>query len=138
MLAGKEDKKIIGCDIKPCHVVGPGTYIYEQDVTQREDMQAILDRHSIDKFDVIVSDMAPDTIGQKSIDAMRSIGLVEKILWIFDSYLKASGTFCIKIFMGPGFDELVGELKKRYGNTIVTYKPKSSRDYSKEIFIIKK
>jgi 23S rRNA (uridine2552-2'-O)-methyltransferase len=119
-------------------VVGPGTYIYQQDVTQREDMQGILDRHAIDKFDVIVSDMAPDTIGQKSIDAMRSIGLVEKILWIFDSYLKASGTFCIKVFMGPGFDELVSELKKRYGNTIVTYKPKSSRDYSKEIFIIKK
>lgn len=138
-LAGKHDKCILGLDIKQCDVVGPETYIYEQDATKYDEVQAILDHHNVSSFDLIVSDMAPDTIGQKSIDAMRSIGLIEKTLWIYEKYLKPEGRFCMKVFMGPGYDELVRSLKLQYGaSNIVTFKPKATRDYSKEIFIIKK
>jgi 23S rRNA U2552 (ribose-2'-O)-methylase RlmE/FtsJ len=54
-------------------VVGPETYIYEQDATDRDGVQQILDERTVSSFDLIVSDMAPDTTGQKSIDAMKSV-----------------------------------------------------------------
>lgn len=138
-LAWKHDKCIIGLDIKQCDVVGPETYIYEQDATDRDGVQQILDERTVSSFDLIVSDMAPDTTGQKSIDAMKSVWLIEKTLWIYDTYLKAHGKFCMKVFMGPGYDELMQTLKAKYGNSaIVTFKPQATRNYSKEMFIIKR
>ena len=47
--------------------------------------------------------------------AIRSIGLLEHTLRVYDKYLKPDGKFCTKIFMGPGFDEYVANLKKKYG-----------------------
>jgi 23S rRNA (uridine2552-2'-O)-methyltransferase len=59
--------------------------------------------------------MAPNTIGDKETDAIRSIALLEETLRVYDKYLKPDGKFCTKIFMGPGFDEYVANLKKKYG-----------------------
>jgi len=53
----------------------------------------------ISKFDLIQSDMAPNTIGLKDIDAMRSIDLLEQTYWMYDELLRDDGTFVIKIFM---------------------------------------
>ena len=62
-------------------------------------MQDILGQHQIEQFDVIVSDMAPDTIGKADIDAIRSIGLIEKTLRLYEKYLAPDGKFAIKVFM---------------------------------------
>jgi 23S rRNA U2552 (ribose-2'-O)-methylase RlmE/FtsJ len=43
--------------------------------------------------------MAPNTVGHKSVDAIRSIGLLEETLRIYKKYLKPNGRFAIKIFM---------------------------------------
>lgn len=109
-------------------------------MTQQEQVNQILTSHQIypEKVDFIQSDMAPNTIGHKEADAMRSIGLLEETLWVYETYLKPTGRFCTKIFMGPGFDEYVLGMKKKYGGkNIKVFKPKSSRKESKETFIIK-
>ena len=117
----------------------PGIDSYVQDASDREGVQKILDSHQIEQFDVIVSDMAPDTIGMSDIDALRSVNLIEKTFWIYEKYLAPEGKFAIKIFMGPGFDDFVRMCKDLWGaRNIVVYKPKACRKASKETYVIKR
>jgi 23S rRNA (uridine2552-2'-O)-methyltransferase len=90
-------------------------YAYAQDITEQDKVDAIFAENGVEQVDFIQSDMAPNTIGDKETDAIRSIGLLEQTLRVYDKYLKPDGKFCTKIFMGPGFDEYVANLKKKYG-----------------------
>jgi 23S rRNA (uridine2552-2'-O)-methyltransferase len=90
-------------------------HTYVQDITEQDKVDAIFAENGIEQVDFIQSDMAPNTIGDKETDAIRSIGLLEQTLRVYDKYLKPDGKFCTKIFMGPGFDEYVANLKKKYG-----------------------
>lgn len=82
--------------------------------------------------------MAPNTIGVQDVDAMRSVALLEETLRIYKEFLAPEGKFAIKIFMGPGFEEFLADLKKTFGGkNIKVYKPKACRDQSKETYIIK-
>lgn len=135
-------EKVVGFDLKNSKIEYPQVSTYAQDLTDRKAVQQILDEEWIQPWsvDLIVSDMAPDTIGMKDIDALRSVWLIEKTLWIYEKYLHPDHwRFAIKVFMGPGYDELVNELKDVYwrGN-IVIFKPKSCRKKSKETFIVKR
>ena len=85
-----------------------------QDVTEIEKVKSILQNHQIPAFDFIQSDIAPNTIGLKDIDAMRSLDLLEQTYRIYDQLLAPNGAFAIKVFMGPGFDEFVAKIKKRF------------------------
>lgn len=58
--------------------------------------------------------MAPNTIGLRDIDAIRSLDLIQQSYWIYEQYLNPQGSFAIKLFMGPGFDEFIMQLKKRF------------------------
>jgi ftsJ-like methyltransferase len=70
-----------------------------QDITEQEKVYSILSQHQLSQFDFIQSDIAPNTIGLKDIDAMRSIDLLEQTYWMYDELLRDDGTFVIKIFM---------------------------------------
>jgi ftsJ-like methyltransferase len=72
---------------------------YVQDITEQEKVNSILSQHQLSQFDFIQSDIAPNTIGLKDIDAMRSIDLLEQTYWMYDELLRDDGTFVIKIFM---------------------------------------
>ena len=51
--------------------------------------------------------MAPDTVGNKGTDALRSASLIMETMRMYEQLLKPDGKFAIKVFMGPGFEELV-------------------------------
>jgi 23S rRNA (uridine2552-2'-O)-methyltransferase len=130
--------KIIWVDLKPTQLNSPKVKTYIQDATDLEKMEKILKENHIEKLDIITSDMAPNTIWVKDIDAIRSIQLVKSTLWIYDKFLKPDGKFIIKVFMWPWFDELVKEIKQKYwAKNIKTFKPQAVRKISKEIYIIK-
>lgn len=134
-----DQKSIIGFDLKEVTLTLPHVSTYVQDISNRIWVQNILDNEWVEQVDLIVSDMAPDTIGMSDIDAIRSIWLIEKTLWMYDTYLKEDGKFAIKVFMWPGYDELIRELKNQYwASNIVTFKPKSCRKKSKEIYVVKR
>lgn len=139
MIENSVDGTILWFDLKKTTLQLPHTHTYEQDIREFEKVDAIIAEHSdCKKFDMIISDMAPDTIGMADIDALRSVWLIEKTLWIYDKYLVEWWKFAIKVFMWPGFDELLRELKGIYGAwNVVTYKPKSCRKKSKETYIVK-
>ncbi|MEI6426607.1 MAG: RlmE family RNA methyltransferase, partial [Candidatus Absconditabacteria bacterium] len=116
----------------------PGVSTYQQDITDQDAVKAILAEHKLEQVDFIQSDMAPNTTGVKDLDAMRSIGLIEQTLWMYQTILKPNGKFVIKIFMGPGFQEFIAQLKQIFGGAnIKVFKPKSCRKESKETYIIK-
>jgi len=130
--------KLIWFDIKEVKLNLANVYTYVQDITDIESVDKVILEHNISKFDLIISDMAPNTIWFKDVDAMKSIALLERTLWIYEKYLKKDWKFVIKIFMGPGFDEFVKNIKKVFWNTnIKVFKPAACRKESKETYIVK-
>jgi len=130
--------KILGFDIKAMEIAIPWVDTYQQDITDQDAIKKIFEEHKIKKFDFIQSDMAPNTIGVQDVDAIRSIALLEETLRIYKEFLAPEGKFAIKIFMGPGFEEFLRDLKKHFWwKKIKVYKPKACRDQSKETYIVK-
>ncbi len=133
-----KDYQVFGFDLKKVEIQLPWMHTYVQDITEQDKVNAIFDENGIEQVDFIQSDMAPNTIWDKETDAIRSIGLLEETLRVYDKYLKPNGKFCTKIFMGPWFDEYVANLKKKYGwKNIKVFKPESCRKESKETYVIK-
>lgn len=133
-----EDYLIIGFDIKEVKISLPHVSTYKQDITDRVGVQQILDSHHIKQVDCIISDMAPNTIWLKDIDAIRAFDLLEQSLWMYETLLKPTGKFVTKVFMWPGFDQYVKRMKDVFGGkNIKIYKPEASRTQSKETYVIK-
>ena len=88
-----------------------------------------------DKIDVVVSDMAVNTTGNKNLDAIVTGELcLEAMKFALDT-VNQKGRFVSKIFMGSSFNEIVANAKKSFKEVRV-FKPLSSRKGSKESFII--
>ena len=130
---------ILWFDLKSCDVPSPTTYTYQQDIEEQDAVKAILQSHKVQRVDVIVSDMAPNTMWHKNTDAIRSITLIESTLWMYETLLSENWKFAIKVFMGSGFEELYRELRDQYGcpKRVKLFKPKSCRKESKETYIIR-
>lgn len=86
-------------------------------------------------FDIVLSDMAPKTTGNKFTDQARSANLAEEALALVLDCLINGGNFVVKIFMGPEADAFRRELMQLF-RSVKTFKPKSSRSESKEIFYV--
>lgn len=94
--------------------------------------------HNSPLVDVIISDMAPDTVGNKGTDALRSASLIMETMRMYEQLLKPNGKFTIKVFMWPGFEELVKYCRDtRWAANIKIFKPKACRKESKETYIVK-
>ncbi len=87
------------------------------------------------KIDLVISDMAVNTSGNKNLDAMVTGELALNAMNFSLEVLKTNGQFVTKIFMGTSFNEIVSNSKKYFRETNV-FKPPSSRKDSKETFII--
>ena len=88
-----------------------------------------------EKVDLVMSDMAVNTTGNKNLDSVVTGELSLEALRFAKDQLKANGSFVSKIFMGSTFNEIVSEAKLTFKETNI-YKPPSSRKESKESFII--
>lgn len=88
-------------------------------------------------FDVVLSDMAPDTSGIRSLDQARSETLFERALEIASEVLAPGGNFVGKLFMGADFKALVDAVRSRFV-VAKTMKPVSSRQISIEQYVIGK
>lgn len=86
-------------------------------------------------LDLVMSDMAPDTMGVKNVDALRSLALSEAALATACTLLKNGGNFICKVFQGEGFDSFVSEVRRSFA-TQRLFKPQSCRKQSREIYVI--
>jgi 23S rRNA (uridine2552-2'-O)-methyltransferase len=85
--------------------------------------------------DWVISDMAPNTSGNESIDIPRSVYLAELALDFSLNVLHQKGGLLLKVFQGEGFESLLVEIKKHF-NTVKIRKPKASRGRSREVYIL--
>ena len=86
------------------------------------------------RIDVILSDMATNTTGNRSLDSYRTGELCLSAMSLAKKTLGYNGVFLSKIFMGSIFTEINDKAKKSFRN-VVKYKPFSSKKESKEIYI---
>lgn len=87
------------------------------------------------KFDLILSDVAPNTTGHQSTDHLRISQLIYEVIDRLEIILKKQGSFIFKIWKGEEEKEIIKMLKKIF-DKVEYFKPKSSRQESSEIFII--
>ncbi len=125
--------KVIGVDLQKVRISMPNFFFIQKDVFEltEEDFNTL----GITKFDVILSDMAPKTTGDRFGDHIKSVKLVEKALEIALKYLKPNRCFVAKVFEGQNLPALKKQIEKYFKN-VKLFKPKSSRKESREIFII--
>ena len=86
------------------------------------------------KIDVIISDMAANTTGNKNLDCIRTDQLSLDVIKFSLKNLKNKGVLIVKLFMGEDFVEVKNFAKKKF-KKVDFFKPKSSRDNSKETYI---
>jgi len=87
------------------------------------------------KYDLILSDMAPNTIGHQSTDHLRIASIIQDIISLLEDIALPKSNFIFKIWKGSEEKNILNQLKKQY-ETVSYYKPSSSRTESSEIFIV--
>jgi len=86
------------------------------------------------KIDVVISDMAANTSGNKDLDSFRTGELCLKAMDLSIKILAHEGIFLSKIFMGSIFNEINEKAKKNF-KKVIKFKPQSSKKESKEVYI---
>jgi 23S rRNA (uridine2552-2'-O)-methyltransferase len=89
------------------------------------------------KLDLVLSDMAPNLSGIALADAARMEHLAELALEFAKAHLKPNGALLIKCFNGPGYDEIIRKFREQF-KSVSSKKPKASRDYSSEVYLLGK
>ena len=97
--------------------------------------QKIITDYFPKKIDLVVSDMAVNTTGNKNLDSIQTGELSLTAMHFAIGMLRPKGIFLSKIFMGSTFNEIVENAKKNFKESKI-FKPPSSRKDSKESFII--
>lgn len=87
------------------------------------------------KCDVVLTDMAANSTGDRSIDHLRIINLLEEALILAEAVLSYGGSFVGKIFQGGGSDEIIEKLQQNFSQ-VRYFKPKSSRKESSETYLV--
>jgi 23S rRNA (uridine2552-2'-O)-methyltransferase len=157
MLKKIENGRVIGIDIdSKVHIEDPRFHFINDDIlrldiqiisdklhyeTQLEDKTEELSKKLSERplthpsLDLIVSDAAPKTTGDKFFDSQQSLILVKRVFEIAKVLLKPGGTVVAKIFQGEDVGDFIKGIKPDF-NEVHLFKPKSSRSESKELFII--
>lgn len=86
-------------------------------------------------YDVVLSDAAPSTTGDRTVDTGCSESIVEAVIGYADDLLAPGGSLVVKLFQGGGERELLAAIKERY-DTARGFKPKACRSESFETYLI--
>ena len=124
--------RIMSIDIKNMEPIKDVRF-FKGDILSNETKSAVI-KYFKSNLDVILSDMAADTTGNKSLDSIRTNQLCADVINFSKETLKPKGVLVSKVFMGEDFLE-VKNLAKSTFNKVNFFKPKSSRKESKETYL---
>ncbi len=124
--------KILSLDIKKMENIKNVMFLqYDfQDKTTKEKISNFFKSN----LDVVLSDMAADTTGNKSLDCIRTNQLCANVIDFSCKYLKPNGVMIAKLFMGDDFLEVKNLAKSKF-KKVDFFKPEASRNESKETYI---
>jgi 23S rRNA (uridine2552-2'-O)-methyltransferase len=109
--------------------------VLQGDIFDQEKIEKFCEANGVELFDVITSDIAPNTTGLTGVDQYRSIELNIAILEFADRWLMKWGNLLLKVFVGEDIQELITPIKQRYVN-LRRIKPKACRDRSFEEYFL--
>jgi 23S rRNA (uridine2552-2'-O)-methyltransferase len=127
--------KVLGIDIQPIKLSIANAVFITADMRALNLEEVMAANGVVPPFDVVLSDMAPKTIGVRITDQMRSLELCELALQTAEKFLRPRGSFVCKLFHSDEFEGFRDQLRARFGRVEVL-RPKSTRKESKEIFFI--
>ncbi len=123
--------RVVAVDLKPIDPRGLPAHVE----ILREDLQEIeAERFGPVPFDLVLSDMAPDTTGVPSADSAVSVRLCNALLDRVDAWLRPGGSLVMKVFEGADYPALLRRAQRLFGS-VKGFKPKSSRAESVEMFV---
>jgi 23S rRNA (uridine2552-2'-O)-methyltransferase len=128
--------RVLATDILPMDAL-PNVDFIQGDFTEDVIVQQMLDWLGGAKFDLIISDIAPNTTGIDSVDAAKSIYLLELALDAARKTLKSHADFAAKMFQGAGSDQYLKELRTHFEKVSIR-KPPASRKESREVYVVAK
>ncbi len=132
VLAGRG--RVIAVDILPMAGLA-GVEMLEGDFSEQATLEQLLSRLGGARVDLVLSDMAPNTMGIAEVDHARSMHLVDLAVEFAAQALKPGGDLLLKVFQGREFQPLVARLREDY-KTVKLRKPKASRGRSPELYVL--
>jgi 23S rRNA (uridine2552-2'-O)-methyltransferase len=134
-LVGRKGR-VLATDILPMDPI-PNVDFIQGDFTDDKVVEQLLAWLDGGRFDLIISDIAPNLSGIDSADQAGSMYFLELALDIVRKTLKRDANFAAKMFQGSGSDDYVRELRKSFEKVLIR-KPAASRAQSREVYIVAK
>ena len=128
--------RVLATDILPMEPIKNVDFI-QGDFTDEAVVAQLMERLGGEKFDLIISDIAPNITGIDSADQASSMYFLELALDTVRKTLKRDANFVAKMFQGSGSDAYMKELRTSF-EKVLTRKPGASRAESREVFIVAK
>lgn len=130
----KGNGRIVSIDLNPLSLnpVPPTVTAIVGDAFSKENRARLIE---LGPYDAIISDAAPMTTGNRTVDTTRSEWLAEEVVLLAQEQLKEHGNLVIKIFQGGGQVEILKKMREMF-NKAKPFKPKACRDDSFEIYLI--
>lgn len=125
--------QVVGIDLLPVEPI-EGVTIFEMDF-MNDAAPAALEEALGGPPDLVLSDMAANTVGHKQTDHLRTMGLVEAGAWFAVETLEPGGAFVAKVLAGGTDSDLLGLLKRHF-KTVKHAKPPASRKGSSEWYVV--
>ena len=126
--------KVYALDILPMEALKHVEFL-QGDFREESVMQQFLQRVQLKPIDLVISDMAPNFSGMRSVDQPRSIYLAELALDFAQKVLKPKGCFIVKTFQGEGFEVFLKDLRSLFAKVTIR-KPSASRGSSAEVYLV--
>ena len=124
---------VVGIDLLPVDPID-GVTIFEMDFMDDAAPDRLMEALG-GAPDLVLSDMAANTVGHPQTDALRTMALVETALAFAVDVLEKGGTFVAKVFAGGADSQLIAEMKRNF-KTVKHAKPPASRKGSVEWFVV--
>ena len=126
--------KIIAVDLNPLNLnpIPSTVTAYVGDAFSKEIRETLVQQGP---YDAIISDAAPMTMGNRSVDTARSETIAEQVIYLAKDHLKPHGNLVVKVFQGGGQVELLQLMRTLFAK-VKPYKPKACRDDSFEIYLV--
>ncbi|HCM36564.1 MAG: hypothetical protein A3J30_01615 [Candidatus Wildermuthbacteria bacterium RIFCSPLOWO2_02_FULL_47_9c] len=127
--------KVVGIDLAPIQPLGSANAAAFQKDIGEEDFIGFLEKQGFKAFDVVLSDVAPNTTGIKERDQALSHELSSRAFEIAIRLLNKYGAMVVKVFEGPDTPELIKEAERHF-SSVKLIKPEASTKGSKEFYIV--
>jgi 23S rRNA (uridine2552-2'-O)-methyltransferase len=130
----KGEGSLVSVDLNPLSIspIPPIVTAFVGDAFSKEIRAKLVE---LGPYDAIISDAAPMTTGNRSVDTSRSEWLAEQVVMLSEEQLRPHGNLVLKIFQGGGQVEIIRTMRQRFAK-VKPFKPEACREDSFEIYLV--